>query len=140
MVDNDWHKSLHERLEELLKVKPIHYSDIQRRDLPELPGVYLITSFQNEKEYAMYVGRTRNILGRIYRNHLMGNIKASSFKRYLCHDNEMIEVADPQQAKTYIRANCQVRFILESEVYMRGMLENYFTAVLKPRYGIVLEH
>lgn len=140
MVDEKWEILLKERLQEALTAKPISFAKLERSILPVYSGVYIVSVATGKREKFIYVGRTTNMQERLYRNHLMGNTKASSLKKYLCEDAELSEIKIALEAKEYMRKNCSVRFIQEDDMYTRGILEYYFTAVLKTKYGISKEH
>lgn len=140
MIDKKWIKGLEERLNQALKISPVQFSYIKRSDLQRVAGVYIISTRKNGKEEVIYVGRTKTMQGRLYGNHLNGNKKASSLKRYLIQDTNLENILSPQDAKQHILENYAVRFVLEEDLYMRGILECYFTAVLRPMYAISPEH
>lgn len=135
-----WADFLNSSLDELLAMKPIAFQIITPSVLPEKAGVYLITEKIGGIENALYVGRTKNIRQRIYTNHLMGAISNARLKKYIIYDEMHACFGDVQLAKDYIRKHCQVRWIFQDEMRVRGALEGYFTAKLFPKYGIAEEH
>jgi hypothetical protein len=136
----EWTEYLENSIKDLLEMTPLAYKIITPSRLPQYAGVYLISETSKEKEMALYVGRTKNLQSRIYTNHLMGSISNARLKKYLIADNKHKCFNDIQKAKEYIRENCFVRWILESDIRKRGALEGYFTALFFPKYGISEEH
>jgi hypothetical protein len=107
----------------------IAFEDMKPPDLPETAGVYLIT-VGNEP---YYVGYTINLCSGLYKEQLMGNIKAASLKRYLVRKGECRNL---DEAKDFLRQKATVRWILEENMGNRYALRRYFRGVLHPKYGI----
>jgi len=128
---------LADRLEELLRGEAISFFTLKPSLLPERSGVYLISALLEGQEHAYYVGRTKNLRGRLYRQHLMGPLANARLKKYLI---ECGECADLPAAKQFIRDHCYVRWIEQEGYRERGALEGYVTAMLFPKYGIYEEH
>lgn len=136
----DWSGFLKNSIKELLKMKPLHYKIITPSRLPEKAGVYLISEVAKGNEVALYIGRTKNLMNRIYRNHLMGPVSNARLKKYMTEDDKHACFEDAILAKEYIRENCFVKWIIENDIRKRGALEGYFTARLFPKYGISEGH
>ena len=115
----------------------ISFFDLKPSAVPERPGVYLITACVDGDEQAYYVGRTKNLRGRLYRQHLMGPLANARLKKYLIECGECI---DKESAKQFIRDHCFVRWVEQEGYRERGALEGYVTAMLFPKYGIYEEH
>jgi hypothetical protein len=103
-------------------------------------GIYLISEIIDGVEITLYVGRSKNLQERLYRNHLMGDLTNARLKKYIVNDSAHSAFGDKELAKKYIKTNCQVRWIFEDDFRRRGVLEGYFTAKLFPKYGIAEEH
>ncbi len=125
------------RLEELLCAEPKPFAEIRRSMLPERPGVYVITARLNGLEHAYYVGRTKNLRNRLYRQHLMGPLANARLKKYLIACGEC---AGLPEAKQFIREVCSVRWIEQEGFRERSAIEGYATAMLFPKHGINEEH
>lgn len=135
-----WENFLNRSIKDLLDMKPVLYRIITPSVLPEKAGVYLISEIIRGKEIALYVGRTKNLRNRLYRNHLMGPLSNARLKKYMTKDSTHPCFDNKDLAKVYIRKNCSVRWILENDIRKRGALEGYFTARFFPKYGISEEH
>ena len=125
---------LRARLEELLQQEDLLFSEAKPSKIPKRAGVYLIS---NNSDEPYYIGRTKNLRRRLYRNHLMGSSINARLKKYLI-DNGV--VSNEEEAKAFIIQNCKVRWIFESDYRKRGALEGYFKGIFFPKYGIEEEH
>lgn len=137
---NEWSNFLNDSLKRLLEMKPVPYTGITPSVLPMRAGVYLISEIIDGIEVTLYVGRSKNLQERIYRNHLMGDLTNARLKKYIVNDSAHPAFGDKELAKKHIKTNCQVRWIFEDDFRRRGALEGYFTAKLFPKYGIAEEH
>lgn len=128
---------LDKKLSELLQKNGLSFGGI-RKHIPKRGGVYLISlKCNNQREIPLYVGLSGNLLQRIYQNHLMGDLRASSFKRHLINSSEC---KNKDEAKEYIKSRCLVRWISIGDKKKRGALEGYFLAMIFPRFGYESEH
>jgi hypothetical protein len=136
----EWLSFLEKSMTDLLAMQPVPYSTITPSQIPGKAGVYLLFEVLRKREFALYVGRTKNLRNRIYTNHLMGSISNARLKKYIIQDANHSCFDDVVLAKDYIRKNCFIKWILEDDIRKRGALEGYFTARLFPKYGIAEEH
>lgn len=126
-------RKFEQALKELLKKEPLRFSHMKADTLPEEPGVYLITRKNGNNETPYYVGRTKNINNRVYKEH----VKRTGFKKYLINETNCSTLKD---AKNYATKYCAVRWLKEEKPEMRQMMEGYFTALLSPKCGMYEEH
>jgi hypothetical protein len=115
------------RLRELLACPPL---EIERRNLPDVPGVYRIFS-RSEPDATVRAGRSdASLQQRIYANHLMGdqpgNLPAQLVGGGAC--------ADRDAAKRHIRQNLVVQILPIADADRRKWFEHFMLAVLQPRY------
>lgn len=132
-----WLSFLSEKYEALINSKAISFRELVPSMIPQIEGIYLITARKSRYEVPYYIGRSINLRRRIYTNHLMGSVANARLKRYLIASGECKDVVD---AKNFIRNNCNVRWIEESNVRQRGAIEGYAMGLLFPEYGIYQEH
>ena len=132
-----WLEFIQEKYHELINSIPVPFRSVVPSMIPEVGGVYLITTRRSRYEVPYYVGRSQNLRRRIYKNHLMGSIANARLKRYLVGSGECRDVRD---AKEFIRSNCSVRWIEENDSRRRGAIEGYAVGLLFPIYGIYQEH
>ncbi|MFC1995930.1 GIY-YIG nuclease family protein [Chloroflexota bacterium] len=132
-----WIKFIQKQYETLLNCESIPFRELVPSKIPQVGGVYLITALKNGYEVPYYVGRTTNLRGRIYTNHIMGNLKSSSFKKTLVTNGVC---KDSKAAKEFIQNYCSLRWIEEANYRTRGAIEGYSTGLLFPSYGIYKEH
>ena len=140
MIDqppDDWLKFLDESYRALVSSAPLHFGDLKPSRVPEIPGVYLITAMINGSEKPYYIGRSKNIRRRLYKDHLMGPLASVRLKKYLIDSGECSDIGS---AKNFIRQNCLARWLEESDTRRRGAIEGYATGLIFPKYGIYEEH
>lgn len=135
--NNRWLYYLSGALGQLTRGKTLPFAKIVPSQIPQKAGVYLISVKIGESEVPYYVGRSKNLRQRLYRNHLMGPLTNARLKKYLINSKEC---KDPKEAKKFIRENCMARWFLESNTRKRGAVEGYVTGMVFPKYGIYEEH
>jgi len=136
-ISAEWRLFINGRFRSLIKMRPLAFAEMNRKQLPEVGGVYLITALKGNVEIPYYVGRSKNLSNRIYRNHLMGALSNARLKKYLISTGECRNV---KSAKRFIKEKCFARWIEESGVRKRGAIEGYVTGLLFPKHGIYEEH
>lgn len=136
----EWRNFLYNSLEKILSMEKIPYTKITPSVIPEQKGIYIISELIDDLEVILYIGRTKNLRNRIYRNHLMGSTTNARLKNYMIKDSKHQCFDDIELAKKYIKDKCFVRWFFEEDVRKRGALEGFFTAMLFPKYGISEEH
>jgi len=136
----EWRDYLNNSLNKILSMEKIPYTNITPSVIPEQKGIYIISELINDVEVVLYIGRTKNLRNRIYRNHLMGPVTNARLKKYIIEDSSHLCYQNLEFAKIYIKENCYVRWFFEEDFRKRGALEGYFTAILYPKYGIAEEH
>lgn len=133
-------------LENICNKDVIRFGDLKTGDIPDKPGVYIITDCRNEDvhENSFYVGKSINLRQRI-RSHLSGNEKTSPTIRYLVSDEVEIEVVDKIDARGFIRGNLGLRWLEFEEFELSalqgmeksiGYVEAYLVSRFQPLYGI----
>ena len=108
------------------------FSALRPSDIPAEPGVYAI--FLTDTDEALYVGRTKNLRQRLYKNHLMGSINSARLKKYLAEDENVPEVPNFDSAKQFLKSNCDCQFIVEPDMLDRGRLEGLLSYLFEVRY------
>lgn len=129
-------QSLQSKLDEMLTAQPVPYLNLTESLLPKEGGVYLISAKVGGKAVPYYVGRASTLARRLYTNHLMGNASTARLKKYMVESGEAATMED---AKAFLRKNCSIQWVFESDYRNRGALEGFFTSVLFPKYGIAPE-
>ncbi len=119
---------------QLLSAEKYPFLDLTPSKLPLIPGVYAISTMDGQ---LIRAGRTekQSLQDRIYRNHLMGNQKGN-LRNQLVKDGVC---KDLDEAKTWIRGNCQVQLLTLHELHQLGVdirwAEHFILAVLRPKYS-----
>lgn len=137
MHRKQWVRFVQGAYKQLLATEPVPFASLVPSQIPKEAGVYLITSRKSGTEEPYYVGRSKNLRQRLYRNHLMGHLTNARLKKYLISSGEC---ADLITAKQFIRSHCVARWIQEKDIRKRGAIEGYVTGMLFPKHGIYEEH
>lgn len=131
-----WLKYLNIKYEELVNCDPVPFKRLSSSDIPNKPGVYLITARKYTREICYYVGRTKKLRNR-HKQHLSSNFGSARLQKYLVDTKEC---SNPATAKEFIVKYCRVRWVEESNMRKRYALEGYLTGMLFPQHGISEEH
>jgi hypothetical protein len=118
-------------IEVLVKSKPMSYATLERKHVPLVGGVYMISTHAGE---VLRAGRTGSLQRRVYTNHLKGdqngNLPAQLVGDGVC--------GDLGAAQEWIRQNCVVQFLTEEQLQGIGMeigwSEYILLGILRPRY------
>jgi hypothetical protein len=120
-------------LDRLLAATPYGFDESLRSNLPEESGLYVILTRTNGLEEVLRAGRTSGAGGlrqRVYQNHLMGNqsgnLRAQLVAAKTCKDL--------REAKTWVRANCSVRFLVVEDANALRWGEHFVLSVLRPTF------
>lgn len=121
-------------LDRLLAATPCYFDESLRSNLPEEPGLYVIFTRTNGLEEVLHAGRTSGAGGlrqRVYQNHLMGNqsgnLRAKLVAGKICKGL--------REAKTWVRANCSVRFLVVKDANALRWGEHFILSVLRPTFS-----
>jgi predicted GIY-YIG superfamily endonuclease len=118
---------------QLLAATSLYFENLKPSDIPEdTPGVYAI--FDNNTKETLYVGRTKNLRRRLYTNHLHGPQANARLKKYLLEDELQKNIKNMADAKQYLKDNCYVKYIVESDTVRRGKIEGLLSYLLDVRY------
>jgi hypothetical protein len=127
-------KECHAILENLLTCEKRPFDNTLHGELPEMPGLYVISGTKGIEEEYLRAGRTKDGIGglrqRVYRNHFMGNqrgnLRAQLVTDGICPDIE--------QAKLWVSRYCVVQYFIVQEAELRRWAEYYMLSVLRPKY------
>ena len=119
--------------EDILNAPKLYFKDLKPSMLVDkLAAVYAITDASTGE--VLYVGRTKNVLQRLYNNHLMGPKTNARLKKYLVEDPDQPQITDMLTAKEYLKANCYAQYIPEDNMVKRGQIEGLVSYMLNVRY------
>jgi len=122
------------KLKELLDRPKYSFSDASTRNVPREAGVYII--YDNRLKTITYIGRTRNLMRRLLRDHRGGNIEGSQFRKALGRRFALKSEAEITQ---YILENCSFQFMVIKEFEETIRLEHFATAILAPVLNVRLK-
>jgi len=117
---------LRENLIPLLRAPLLNIKDLQRKDLPTSPGVYVI--YADSADRPLYIGKSDNLARRIWDNHIKGNMEASILRKKI---GQKEKTADENLITNYIVNRCQLRLLTVDESILSS-LEHFAIGVLQP--------
>lgn len=100
--------------------------------LPQQMGVYCISEKINDVLETVYIGQSKNLQNRIYRNHLMGSRRFSTLKRKIIRAGMF---SNEDDVKNYLRERCVVQFVIIENESDRNSFEHFAIAVLRPKFN-----
>jgi hypothetical protein len=85
----------------------VEMRDVTPHVLPPAPGVYVLTRHDGQHRY---VGTSENLRQRIYRNHLMGDLQQSAFRREVA--DRLTTPASREELTRHIREHYHVQWLV----------------------------
>jgi len=120
-------------LDSLLESKMLKFSSEDFRSvLPSHGGVYLISEKINNALERVYIGQSKNIQTRIYRNHLRGSRRVSTLKRKMIRTGMF---PNEDEVENYLREKCMIQFLIIDDKFDRNSFEHFVIAVLRPNFN-----
>lgn len=125
-------KELRRYFDALLAAPLLPFDDELHSRLPDRSGIYVIYGRDGSAFWPLHAGRTGagGLRQRIYQNHLMGE-QAGNLRAKLVREGQCADLA---AAKTWIRRNCLVRFLVVEDQTLLPWVEHYMLALLRPKY------
>jgi hypothetical protein len=117
-------------LQRLMERPWLPFDNQLRPGLPMTAGVYRILETNGQE--TVYIGRSMNLQNRIYRNHLMGNRRASTLKNKLINCGICI---DENTVKDYLCDTCLVQFLTIEDAAECKSFEHFAIAILRPKHN-----
>lgn len=102
------------------------------KELPRIGGVYRIVESLGVEYKTLYVGQTKDLRKRIYRNHYHGPTRRSTFRRKLLTIGDCEGDKDIQK---FLADKCFVQCLEIEGVTERNRFEHFAIAVLEPVYN-----
>ena len=124
-------KGYKDLLEALLSREHLSFDNKNLRTmLPEEKGVYCISD--KTEDTIVYIGQSKNLQKRIYRNHLLGSQRSSTLRRKIIKSGKYLS---EDQAGNYLHEQCMVQFIKIEDEPERHSFEHFAIAILKPEFN-----
>jgi excinuclease UvrABC nuclease subunit len=118
-------------LENLLNSKHLSLLDENLTNmLPRQGGVYCISD--KTDNMIIYIGQSKDLQKRIYRNHLMGSQRNSTLRRKIIIEGKYF---NEDQVRNYLHEQCMAQFIEIEDEFKRKFFEHFAIAMLKPKYN-----
>ena len=122
-----------DELTRLLISPTYEFSRLDRKNVPEAPGVYII--YHKALRQILYIGESDNLRRRLFSNHRSGNRRGSAFRRALSRWEKFEE---ERKISEYIIQNCSFQVLLVSDKLKRKRFEHFAIAVLSPKLNDVV--
>ncbi|MHB8568491.1 MAG: hypothetical protein ACYC7D_15810 [Nitrososphaerales archaeon] len=111
------------------------FEKVRSSDIPSKAGDYLISD--TKYSTAVYIGQPKNLNARLLRQHKLGNIIGSNFRRtvalhYLGDGSKESTPELERKITDYIIRNFSFQFVLIHDYVDRIKFEHFATAVLSP--------
>ncbi|MFC7680323.1 GIY-YIG nuclease family protein [Paenibacillus sp. GCM10028914] len=137
-TDPQWTLQIEQLAETFMNQTPVEIRTLDRYDFPKKGGVYAFTTIDQDE--CVYVGKSGDLRDRVFDVHLNGKGK-SSFRQALLglkKTRKQSPVTTFDELDDYIADNHLLRFYLIEDITLRGCLEDYLNALLKPMYSVSL--
>lgn len=111
---------------------------LDRYAFPKKGGVYAFSTA--EQDECVYVGKSADLRDRVFDVHLNGK-GISSFRQALLglkKTRKQSPVTTSDELDAHISNNYLLRFYAIEDITVRGCLEDYLNALLKPTYSVSL--
>ena len=122
-----------EELGRLLNSPIYEFSRQDRKNVQEVPGVYII--YHKSRGQILYIGESDNLRRRLFSNHRSGNRRGSAFRRALSRWEKLEE---ERKIRDYIVQICSFQVLLVSDRLKRKRFEHFAIAVLSPTLNDVV--
>ena len=119
-------------LDELLAAHPFPFNEKLSQELPRSAGVYRIYEDLNNIPKTIYVGQSKDLRRRIYRNHFHGPNQNSAFRRKLL---STVDCGNDDLIQEYLASKCFVHYLEIEDKRERNLSEHFAIAVLRPKYN-----
>ncbi|MHA1723081.1 MAG: DUF6884 domain-containing protein [Candidatus Baldrarchaeia archaeon] len=123
-IESKYKTKLDLKLNELLSKQSIKLGEVERKQIPETSGIYVVY----EEGKPLYVGKTSNLRRRILDNHLGGNKNSSVLRKKLYEK----QFHDEDKVTRFLREKCYVKFMTIQDINLLKSLEHYAIALLNP--------
>ena len=110
----------------------VPFTDETLKELPRTGGVYRIIEGSSNDNKTLYVGQSKDLRKRNYRNHYHGPNRRSTFRRKLLVSAECQNVDEIQE---YLSSKCFLQYIEIDDKREKQLFEHYAIAALRPKYN-----
>ncbi len=119
-------KNLKGELLVLLSSPKYDFSQRSRITVPLQPGVYAI--YHKTESHLLYIGESKHLRQRIFREHLTGDKIASAFRRNL---SDWEKLDSEEDISAYVSDKCEFQF-KQCDKAAAKRLEHFAIAILQP--------
>lgn len=122
-----------DELDRLLDSATYEFSRSDRKEIPDVPGVYVI--YDKTGKQILYVGESGDLRRRLFGDHRAGNRRGSAFRRALSRWKKM---EDEKEIREYIIHKCSFQILPVPDKLERKRFEHFAIAILNPRLNDVV--
>ncbi len=120
-----------EKLLTLISSCPVSFNNVLHKNLPASGGVYRIFEDSSDWSKTVYIGSTKNLRERIYRNLFMGNPEVHTLRRKLISAG----FTKVGAVERYLKSNCRIQYLKISNERERKLFEHFAISISKPKYN-----
>ena len=124
--------SYQELLSSMINGHYVPFSDKTLKELPRTGGVYRIVEGSGNEDRTLYVGQSKDLRKRNYRNHFHGPNRRSTFRRKLLVSSKC---QDDHQIHEYLSNECSLQYIEIEDKREKHLFEHFAIAGLRPVYN-----
>ncbi|MFC5528367.1 GIY-YIG nuclease family protein [Cohnella yongneupensis] len=133
-----WKLQVEQTADALIQQTPVEIKPLTRFDFPKKGGVYAFTTVEDDK--CIYVGKSGDLRDRVFNAHLTGKGRSSRRGALLGRKKtrDQTPVTTEDDLDDYIEQHYRLRFYIIEDITLRGCIEDYLNALLKPIYSVSL--
>jgi excinuclease UvrABC nuclease subunit len=94
--------------------------------------VYCVSERTGNAVEVIYIGKSKDLRNRIYKNHLIGSRRFSTLKRKIIQSEGFSNDAD---VENYLRERCAVQFVIIEDELERNFFEHFAIAIFRPKFN-----
>lgn len=138
MIDPHWKLQIEQLADTFMNLTPVEINTLDRYAFPKKGGIYAFTTIDQDE--CVYVGKSGDLRDRVFDVHLNGKGKSSLRDALLGlkKTRKHTPVTTIDELDEYVADNYSLRFYVIEDITLRGCLEDYLNALLKPVYSVSL--
>lgn len=137
-IDPQWKLQIEQLAETFMNEIPVKIRTLDRYAFPKKGGVCAFTTIVQDE--CVYIGKSGDLRDRVFDVHLNGKGESSFRHAFLGlkKTRNQPPVTSIDELDDHIMDNFLLRFYVIEEITLRGCLEDYLNALLKPIYSVSL--
>ncbi|WP_179136184.1 hypothetical protein [Paenibacillus sp. 32352] len=137
-IEPQWKLQIEQLANSFMNLTPLGIRTLDRYAVPKKGGVYAFTTIDQDE--CVYIGKSGDLRDRVFDVHLNGKGRSSLRDALLGQKKtrKQISVTSIDELDNYIESNYLIRIMMIEDITLRGCLEDYLNALLKPIYSVSL--